>query len=112
MAQGIKSVGNIALLSEERINEISILFPKKRISESKLMSFHADAVQSLPGSPPPKTDHRKTVNPYLAKYGKDEWEGHVNKCSGMSPYVSITDLVEHIVAESAKVMEGTEHEDN
>ncbi len=36
----------------------------------------------------------------------------MKKSSGMGPYVSITDLVEHIIAESARVMEGTEHENN
>ena len=30
----------------------------------------------------------------------------------MSPFVCITDMIEHIVTESAKVFEGTEHEDD
>jgi hypothetical protein len=72
MALGIKSVGNIALLSDERINKISILSPKERISESKLKALHVHVVQSLSGPPPPKTTYQTMVNLCLAKDEKDE----------------------------------------
>ncbi len=51
-------------------------------------------------------------DPYLAKYRKYEWDHHVKKSSGMGPYVSITDPVEHIVAESASMFKGTKYEDS
>ena len=36
----------------------------------------------------------------------------VNRSTQMSQYACITDLIEHIVAESAKLFEGTKHEDD
>jgi hypothetical protein len=78
MTLGIKSVGDIlAQPPDERIHEISTLSPKERISESKLKTFHAKAIQSLAGPPSPKTDYQTMVNAYLAKCGKDYWEGQV-----------------------------------
>jgi hypothetical protein len=74
------------------------------------------AAAAIPGPPPEKVDYRKFANPYLAKYGdimtkcEPEWKHQIQKSSQMSQYVCVTQLVEHIVTESAKLFVGTQFE--
>jgi hypothetical protein len=54
-------------------------------------------------------DHRKEANPYESKFGSD-WGEPIDKSVTLSQYVCITDMVEHIFVESAKLFKGTKHE--
>jgi hypothetical protein len=62
-------------------------------------------------------DFQKFDNPYLAKYGdaiskfEPEWKHQIRKCTQMSQYVCVTQLVQHIVTESSKLFIGTESEE-
>jgi len=75
---------------------------KKFVDKIRLQTKDA-----LPGSPPPPKDHRKADNPYLSRYG-DDWEVYLKK--SMSAHVCVTDYVEHIICESQRVMNTTNHE--
>jgi hypothetical protein len=81
------------------------------------VAFRSLAGAAIPGKLPVKVDYRKFDNLYLEKYGdritkcEPEWKHQMRKCSQMSQYVCVTQLVEHIVTESAKFFIGTEFED-
>ena len=103
--QNIKTVKDIKTISDEKANEIT------GIARKNLESMRSQAALSIPGSPPPLVDHRKSENPYLSKYG-NQWEFHFKQSTAMSSSVVITDYIEHMMMESRKIMRGTVHEDS
>ena len=66
---------------------------------------------ALHGLPPTPIEHWKEGNPYRSKYG-DNWEREVAKSASMSPYVCITDLIQHIVDETSAFYKNTAYEHN
>ncbi len=54
-------------------------------------------------------DHPKAENPYLSRYGADRWEEEIKNVDRMKKYVCNTDVIEHIMHESNRVMQGTKH---
>ena len=66
----------------------------------------------LDGAPPPTTDHHKQPNPYLSRYGPDDWEQHMNASSMMSRFCCITTLIEHIMTTCATHFKGTQYEND
>ena len=64
----------------------------------------------IPGTPPPKVDYRTFENPYKAKFG-DDWETVVGQATMLKPYVCVTEMVQHIHDESARMFLGTKFED-
>jgi hypothetical protein len=106
----IATVGHLKACLPEKILEI--VAATKGLLIKKLGPVHAQAQTCVEGEHPPKINYRKADNPYLARYGKDVWEEKIKQVSQMSAYVCITDLVEHIVAETQRLMKGTQHEDD
>jgi hypothetical protein len=113
---GMTTVKSIKKLTDDKILEISNS-TTNRIGVKRLKTFRTLAAAAIPGLPPEIVDYRKLKNPYLAKYGQavsrcePEWKHQIRKCSQMSQYVCITELVQHIVTESANFFVGTEFED-
>jgi hypothetical protein len=106
----IKTVGDLKACSPEKIIEIVAL--TKGLSMNKLGPAHAQAQTCIDGEHPSKIDYRKADNPYAARFGDDRWVEKIKAVSQMSSYVCITDLVEHIVEETQRLMKGTKHEDD
>jgi hypothetical protein len=44
-------------------------------------------------------------------YSEPQWKDQIRKCSQMSQYICVIQLVEHIVTESAKLFIGTQFEE-
>jgi len=57
-------------------------------------------------------DYRKEPNPYLAKYGEDEWRNEIEKTVFMKKYMSIRELIKKMYDNSKKVFEGTTHQED
>ena len=57
----------------------------------------------------PVEDYTKSDNPYQARYG-GEWKAKLKAVLLSHGFVSVADLVDHIVAESEAVMAGTMHQ--
>lgn len=55
-------------------------------------------------------DHRRAENPYKSKYG-DDWRRHVANDLRTHNAVCVTELIEHMVNESAKFYKNTKYED-
>lgn len=53
-------------------------------------------------------DHRKAPNPYLSRYG-DQWREIIK--GSIKGHVCVTDLIEHMMKESARIMKGTVYDD-
>jgi hypothetical protein len=54
-------------------------------------------------------DHKKAANPYLSRYGADDWDADIHDTSAFKRRVCITKVIEHIIRESANVFKGTVH---
>jgi hypothetical protein len=104
----IATVSNLNKLTTAQIGNLA---SKIRIPLVRLNEAYAQAMHSISGAKPPEMDYRKHQNPYEAKYGV-LWEEKIKTARLMSAYTCITDLVEHIVVESEKVMKGTKHEND
>jgi hypothetical protein len=96
----IELVGHLKACSPEKI--IKIVALTKGLSMKKLGPAHAQAQTCIDGEHPSKIDYRKANNMYAARYGNDKWKEKIKAVSQMSSYVCITDLVIHIVKETAK----------
>ena len=95
--------------TKERLTNIS---NKSRISIKRLYRLSAVASTALPDSPPPEINHQQADNPYLSRYGEENWEEQIKKVSGMSKYCDIRDLVLHIDRESREAFKGTPFEES
>jgi hypothetical protein len=100
----ITTVGLIRDMTDENIQ--NIVAAESYLPRARLIQ-QASECQS--GNKPRIIDHRKEANPYESKFGLD-WEEHIDKSVTLSQYVCITDMVEHIFVESAKLFKVTKYE--
>lgn len=79
---------------------------------NKLRTLRLTALQgALPGACPfGIVDYRRFPNPYIARYGEQEWENEIRK--SLSKYCCVKELVKHINEESRKAFLGTCFEGN
>jgi hypothetical protein len=108
---GISTIKVLRDITAEKIQEISSAAKEVRISDSQLTKFKKVAEDAKPGDPPEKVDYRKFDNPYEERYGH-EWHERIRKTSQLSPYVCVTKMIEHIVAQSALMFKGTQYEES
>mmetsp|Transcript_62020 Transcript_62020/g.183193 ORF Transcript_62020/g.183193 Transcript_62020/m.183193 type:complete len:100 (-) Transcript_62020:327-626(-) len=86
---------------------------KKNLYATSIKAWRDQARKNVcpgPAPSPPITDYRKAENTYQARFSED-WEAEIWKSSALSPYVCVSTYIDHIVANSAEVFCGTEHED-
>ena len=106
---GIKLVSNLKAISDdtlpnlkERCAGISVEMLKKW----KDLPVHPGAC------PHRRIDYRRTPNPYLAKYGSEDWEKKCKESVFMKKYMCVTELVERIHDETRDAFVGTNHEED
>jgi len=104
-AHGIVTVQHLRDMTDEKIEEIQV---PRSLTVKKLKQFRAESQERCIDSPAPEIiDHRKAENPFLSRYGEDEWEARIDATTPLCNYICVTDMVEHIVSESrALVNEG------
>ena len=56
-------------------------------------------------------DHCLSDSPYESLYGED-WKKYIAKSDACKVHVCVTEMVEHIIQASAKLMKGTKHEED
>ena len=83
-----------------------------KLKAASLSNWRQEAQTCLDEDTPACEDFRKAVNLYDARFGEENWMSAMKAACHMSPFVCITDMIEHIVTESAKGFEGNEHEDD
>ena len=82
-----------------------------RMSQSKLRKIFAVVDKALPGDAGIYvTDYRAADNPYKARFGDSSWEAEMAKTTHMAAHVPVTDMIHHMMKESAEMMKGTKHE--
>ena len=80
------------------------------LTQQRLRELIRTAKQSKPGACPYTIqDLWKEDNPYEARYGEN-WLLKSKKVQLMQPYMCITDLINHMVSATTKVMKGTKYE--
>ena len=100
-------------LSQQQINnELTSISQVTGISISAVRKLHLQAKNAISGPPPPAINHLKADNPYLSRYGEDEWKEKIKTVSTMTKYCCIKDLVLHIDAATKDAFKGTKYEDS
>jgi len=89
------------------------------ITHASLKKFQ-DAARTANGGTGPKDgafpdhlvkDHREEEHPYKSRYGEEKWREEMWKRSPVcKKYAPIRDMITHMVKESQKMFDGTEHE--
>ena len=103
-SMGIKIVSDLQKILDPNQVLLPQGFSKKAFQQ--VWQYAKDA--SLEKTPSP-IDHRKALNPYLSRYGEGQWEKFLKKSPTLSTSVVITDYIEHMMAESKRVMADTMH---
>ena len=60
---------------------------------------------------PDARDYREDTNPYFARY-KNRWKKEIATTLFMQPFVEITDMIEYMMEECRRVMNGTKHQED
>ena len=55
-------------------------------------------------------DYRLCNNPYLSKFGNEEWESRIWKCALLQNVLPVSDLITHMAKCTTDAMKGTEYE--
>ena len=99
----IKCVGDLKQITKKQLKDIDC---------PKLTDFVAVAKKCKNEKCPYAIiDYRKQANPYKAKFG-EEWLMAIDESVALSPYVCVTDLIDHVIRESQSIMNGTTYEKN
>ena len=106
---GIKTVKDIVGMSDEELKLKKVncdgISLKKLTEWSKLIPH--------PGACPHVVqDYRLEPNPYLARYGIDNWRQQIESSLFMRKYMCITELVTKIYERSKLAFQGTTHQDD
>lgn len=106
---GIKTVRQFSRLRSSRI---ATLTKKRGITRAKVKTWLEAARSAHVGAYQPHViDHRRAANPYESLYG-DDWQTHIRKDVRTAGSVCITELIEHMDAETAAIYKGTKFEDS
>ena len=103
---GIKTVRDL-----KNVPDPSTFIMPQGLSKKTFQVIWNKAQEASDEDLPPPIDHRKAVNPYLSKFG-DDWMQKLKSSPTFSSSVVISDYVEHIMRESARIMQGTKHQDD
>ncbi len=95
---GVKTVGELKAFT-------GLLIP--RLNPCRLQA----QTEALPGSCPPKLDHRQAAKPYESRF-PDTFLDEIKKDQECSPYLCIKDIVWNMVLESERMMKGSKNENN
>ena len=76
-----------------------------------IQKLHLQATNAIKGYPPTEVNHLDVANPYQSRYG-EKWRDEIKNVKRMKKFVCVTDLVTHIVNESAAAYKGTAHEND
>ena len=106
MSINIKTVEDLQKISDPASIELPDGITKTKF---KVIWESAQKAEKIPTPRP--IDHRKSPNPYQSRYG-NTWEVMIKKSPSLSSSVVISDYIDHMMTESAKVMLGTKHQDD
>ena len=97
----IKCVGDLKAITKKQIKSIDLPGLPDFISAAKKCKNECCPYKVI--------NYKTKANPYQAKYG-DKWKDEIDKCVALSPYVCVTSMIDHIIKESQKIMDGTVYE--
>jgi hypothetical protein len=104
-ALGITEVKHLKEFGEFEIN--SLIERDLTLKKTRLQQFCHSAQTCEMEDAPESKDHRKEVNPYLSKYGLDNWETQCDK-DALVGKVCIGEMVDHIFGETKKCFPDSE----
>ena len=106
----IKYISGLKILSEIDLQDVKSMMNDPNLTEQKLKGLVNTARQSKKGACPYQIrDLQKEDNPYMARFGEN-WLNEMKKVQFMQPYICVTELINHMVSATTKVMKGTKYE--
>ena len=100
----------VILISEIDLQDVGTMTNNSILTQQRLRALIQTAKQSKQGvCPYAIQDFRKEDNLCEARFGEN-WLLELKKVQLMQPYKCITDLINHMVSATQKVMEGTKYE--
>ena len=107
-AAALKAIGVNTVLDLKLLDGQVVV---KGMSQKKIEDLQKMCSGARAGSMPKNVvrDYREDANPYLAKYGGSKWEGEAAlalRSRSKNPVVCITELVTHMMEESAAMFAG------
>jgi hypothetical protein len=79
--------------------------PFKGTSASMIGKWKEQAASAKPGNAPVGDDLRTAYNPYLSRFGAGKWRKEVSERTALKKFKCVTEMVDHIVAESRKMVD-------
>ena len=111
---GIKIVKNLMF---ESLSPIEVNSSLKELSErpdsltfSSLKKLHIQSRTATLGAQPQETNHLLAANPYLSRYGEQNWRKEISRVSSMKKYCCIRELVGHLHDKTRDAFKGTRYE--
>ena len=104
-ALGITLVGQLRDLDDLQMD--TLIGRNPRLKKEKLQEFRLSAQACRMEDVPESKDHRKEANPYLSKYGDDDWEAECDK-NALVGKVCVGEMIDHIFNETKKCLVDSE----
>jgi hypothetical protein len=92
---GIDTIADLVAMPADQLDAIKNM-PAKEGGIPGIQKYRDLCDNVLDEDCPLDEDYRMAENPYLARYGEEEWEAKLKTCTHMSLYVSIADMITHI----------------
>ena len=102
---GITEVRELKGLGADQIKSLQLR--DQRLKLAKLQQFCQAAQLCHMVDVPEKIDHRKADNPYLSKYGIDNWQAELDK-KAMVGKVCVSEMIDHMFKETKKCFPDSE----
>merc|ERR1712032_613683 len=107
----ISTVNDLKELSEEKLNTIVREKELARFTPVRVAGWVAIAKGCRDANAPEPIDHRKHTNPYVSKFGDNDWEHYCDKAA-LNSQICITALIDHIFDTTKKFYNPNQGDDN
>ena len=108
-AISIDTINNVKSLSIIDLEDISTNSNDTNLTLNKFLKLQESCLESQHGYCPHVSVHfPKDENQYRARYG-ETWQEEIKKVQFLSPYICITDLINHIMSATKEVISGTKY---
>jgi hypothetical protein len=111
-ANGIEFLSDLRALDEDGVLAIVNASPELSLTKRQVSLFKERATNVIDEDAPEVMDYRNESNPYLARFGENQWENEIDSSVSLSSFVCVTKLIEHMWKETEKMFKGSKHEDN
>jgi len=93
---------DLGITTVSQVRDAASIAPWKGVSSATILKWVA-AAEAASSDVPEAVDHRRAANPYLARYGEADWRTKVEASTSMGKFKCVTEMIDHMVAETKRV---------